>query len=55
MMKISGVISIVKRDVHAKGQGQKSIVKVTEVKTNFIPIWAFADGNSSLNSPIALK
>ena len=34
-MKFSGVISIDKSDVHAKGQGQSSKVKVTEVKTQF--------------------
>ena len=31
-MKISGVITIDRNDVHAKGQGPKSKVKVTEVK-----------------------
>ena len=33
IMKFSGVITIHKSDVHAKGQGQRSKVKVTEVKT----------------------
>ena len=33
-MKISGVITNDKSDVHAKGQGQNSKVKVTEVKTH---------------------
>ena len=33
-MKFSGVITIDKSDVHAKGQGQKSKVKVAEVKPN---------------------
>ena len=32
-MKISGVITNDKSDVHAKGQGQKLKVKVTEVNT----------------------
>ena len=34
-MNFSGVISIDKSDVHAKGQGQRSKVKVREVKTQF--------------------
>ena len=33
IMKFSGVIIMVKSDVHAKGQGQRSKVKVTEVNT----------------------
>ena len=33
IMKFSGVITMVKSDVHAKGQGQRSTVKVTEVNT----------------------
>ena len=33
IMKFSGVITMVKSDVHAKGQGQRSKVKVTEVTT----------------------
>ena len=32
-MKFSGVITSDKSDVHAKGQGQRSKVKVTEVTT----------------------
>ena len=32
-MKFSGVINSGKCDVHAKGQGQRAEVKVTEVKT----------------------
>ena len=45
IMKCSGVITIVKSDVHVKGQGQRSKVKVTEVKTQFsrfrtiTPVW----------------
>ena len=38
-----------------KGQGQRSKVKVKEVKTNFAPIWAFPDCNSSLNSKMTTK
>ena len=33
--KFSGVISSDKGDAHAKGQGQRSKVKVTEVTTQF--------------------
>ena len=41
IMKFSGVITIDRSDVHAKGQGQRSKVKVTEVKTqlnNFLTV-----------------
>ena len=44
IMKFSGVITNDRSDVHARGQGQRSKIKVTEVKT-------FPDCNSSLNSP----
>ena len=44
-----------KSDVHAKGQGQSSKIKVTEVQTNFAPVWAFLDRNSSLNSQMTRK
>ena len=43
--KFSGVTTIGRRDVHAKGQGQRSKVKVTEVMTPFsrfrnaTPVW----------------
>ena len=45
IMKFSGVITDDKGDVHAKGQGQRSKVKVTEVKTQLrlfrtvTPVW----------------
>ena len=45
IMKFSGVITMVKSDVHAKGQGQSSKVKVTEVTTQLnrfrtvTPVW----------------
>ena len=45
IMKFSGVITNDKSKVHAKGQGQKSKVKVTEVTTQLnrfrtvIPVW----------------
>ena len=52
ILKFSGVITIDRRDVHAKGQGQRSKVKVTEVKTQLQP---FPDCNSSLNSHMVMK
>ena len=45
IMKFSGVITMVKSDVHAKVQGQRSKVKVTEVNTQLsrfrtlTPVW----------------
>ena len=45
IMKFSGVITMVKSDVNAKGQGQRSKVKVTEVNTQLsrfrtlTPVW----------------
>ena len=45
IMKFSGVITNDRSDVHAKGQGQRSKVKVTEVMTPFnrfrtvTPVW----------------
>ena len=45
IMKFSGVITVGKSEVHAKGQGQRSEGKVTEVKTQFsyfrtvTPVW----------------
>ena len=45
IMKLSGVITNDKSDVHAKGQGQRSKVKVTEVNTQLnrfrtvTPVW----------------
>ena len=45
IMKFSGVITSDRRDVHAKGQGQRSKVKVTEVITQLYrfrtvtPVW----------------
>ena len=49
------IITIDKCDVHAKGQGKRSKVKVTEVKTNYALIWSFPDHNSSLNSQMVTK
>ena len=54
-MTFSGVITIDKSDVHTKGRGQRSKVKITEVNTNFAPIWAFPDCNPNLNSQITTK
>ena len=39
IMKFSGVITNDKSDVHAKGQGQRSKVKVTEVNTQLSGFW----------------
>ena len=45
IMKFSGVITMVKSDVHATGQGQRSKVNVTEVNTQLsrfrtlTPVW----------------
>ena len=45
IMKFLGIITMVRSDVHAKGQGQRSKVKVTEVNTQFrrfrtlTPVW----------------
>ena len=47
IMKFSGVITTDKSDVHAKGQGQRSKVKVTEVTTQLnrfrtvTPVWIY--------------
>ena len=38
-MKFSGVNTIDRSDVHAYSQGQRSKVKVTEVKTQFSSFW----------------
>ena len=43
--EISGVITIDKSNDHVNGQRSK-----VKVATNFVPIWAFPDCNSSLNS-----
>ena len=50
-----GVIRIDKSGVHAKGVGQRSKVKFTEVKTNFAPVGVFLDCNYSLNSQMTIK
>ena len=39
IMKFAGVITNDRSDVHAKGQGQRSKVKVTEVMTPFSRFW----------------
>ena len=52
IMKFSGVITMVRSDVHAKGQGQRSKVKVTEVNTQLSRCRTL---NSSLNSHMAMK
>ena len=53
IIKFSGVITIDKSGVHAKGMRSK--VKVTEIKANFAPIWMFPDCSSSLNSQMGKK
>ena len=54
-MKIPGLITIERSDVHAQGQGQRPKVKVIEIKTNFAQILAFPDRNSNLNSQMATE
>ena len=54
-MKFSEVITRVDSDVHAKGQGQGSKVKVTAVKSNFGQILPFPDDNSNTDSDMAPK
>ena len=49
------VITIEEYGAHAKREDQRPKVKVTEVKANLAPIWAFLDRRSSLNSQIATK
>ena len=45
IMKFSGVITMVRSDIHTKGQGQRSKVRVTEVNTQLscfrtlTPVW----------------
>ena len=56
IMKFSGVITMDRSDVHAKGQGQRSKVKVTDVSTQlscfrtvtpvWIPIWQWNHAHS---------
>ena len=46
IMKFSGVITIDRSDVHAKGEGHRG---------QFSPIQAFVDPNSSLNRQMATK
>ena len=60
IMKFSGVITSDQSDVHAKGQGQRSKVKVTEVTTQlnrfrnvspvWIHIWWWNDAYSLINA-----
>ena len=48
-------LTIDRKDVHTKGQDQRSQFKVREVKTKFALIWAFPDRNPSLNLQMAMK
>ena len=51
IMKFSGVITIVRSDVHAKGQGQRSKVKVTEVNTQLSRFrFEFTYGNEIMHT-----
>ena len=54
-MKFSAVVTIDKSDAYAEGMGQIWRLKVTDVNTNFAPIWSFADHNPSLNAQIATE
>ena len=51
ILKFSGVFTNKRRNVHAKGQGQASKIKVT----GHDPIEPFPDRNSSLNSQVVMK
>ena len=61
IMKFSGVITSDKSDVHAKGQGQRSEVKVTEVTTQFnrfrtvTPVWIHMWWSNDAYSLIMLR
>ena len=57
IIKLSRIIATDRSDVHAKGQGHRSRsnINVTKVKSNFVPIWAFPDCYSSLNSQMGTK
>ena len=44
-----GVIDMDESDAHAKSQGQRSNVNVTEIRGHFAPIWDFPTHSSSLN------
>ena len=48
-------VTIDESDFHEKFHVQKSKVKVTEVKTNFVPFLVFPNNNSGLNSQMATK
>ena len=48
VMKVSRVITINKSDVHTKGQGQGSKVRITEIKIIFASVWAFPVGGFSM-------
>ena len=54
-MPFSGLVTMVKSNVHAKGQGRRSKVKVTAVKSNLGWFGAFPDHNSSFNSHMTIS
>ena len=47
IMTFSGVITIDNNNSYGHAEGHRSKVKVAEIKTNFVPIQAFLDRNSS--------
>ena len=61
MMKFSGVITIDKSNIHAKGQDQRSKVKVTDVKTQLngfwtvTPVWIHIWWRNDARSLVLLK
>ena len=55
IITFSGVITIAKSEIHDRIHSQRLKVKVTEVKTNFAPVWAFPDSYSILNSQMVTK
>ena len=55
IMKFSGVITNDRSDVHVKGQGQRSKVKVTVSQRSKPNLKPFPDHNSSLNSHMVMK
>ena len=61
IMKFSGVVTNDKSDVHAKGQGQRSKVKVTEVNSQLscfrtaTPVWIQISGWNDAQSLMLLR
>ena len=55
IMKFSGVITSDRSDVHAKGQGQRSKVKVTKVTTQLHRFYCFSRSSVKFQGHTALK